>query len=121
MRKLRHVLLLFSLCFSWTAHPAFAAINIQEIFPLATAGYSLGDYITPLLSFSIIGAGLIAFLLFIGGGITMIASSGNPQDQQKGKNAVTAGVMGLVLVVSAYWITQILEVLTGIDLLNPGI
>jgi hypothetical protein len=113
--------LLFALCSLSLSPPAFAAIDIRDYYPLAQKGYTLGDYASSLVKASIIGAGLIAFLLFLGGGLTMITSAGNPQDQQKGKNAVTAGVMGLVLVVAAYWIVQIIEVITGVNILNPSL
>ena len=99
--------------------PAYA-LDIKSAYPLAQ-GRTLGNYITPLLKASLIGAALIAFLIFLGGGVAVIASAGNPKQTEGGKNAITAGVIGLVLVVSAYWIVQIVEILTGLDLLNPGI
>jgi hypothetical protein len=113
--------LLFAIGYLLSASPAHAApFNIGDVYPLAS-GRTLGDYITPLVSFAVVGAGLIAFLLFLGGGIAMIAGAGNPQQQEKGRAALTAGVIGLALVVTAYWIVQIIEVLTGLNLLNPGL
>ena len=98
------------------------AVNIRNIPPFNIfANKSLGDYVGSLLNAAIIGAGIIAFLLFIGGGITMIAGAGKPQQQEKSKSAITAGVIGLVLVVSAYWIIQILEIITGINILNTSL
>jgi len=99
------------------------ALNIGDIYPLANAigNRTLGNYITPLLRASIVGAGVIAFLIFLGGGVMIIANAGNPKQVESGKNAITAGITGLVLVITAYWIIQIVEVLTGLDLLNPGI
>ena len=110
----------FTFGYLLSAFPANAAFNIGDVYPLA-AGRTLGDYITPLVSFAVVGAGFISFLLFLGGGITIIAGAGNPQQQEKGRAALTAGVIGLALVVSAYWIVQIIEVLTGLNLLNPGL
>ena len=110
---------LFAIGYLLSASPA-RALDIGKTYPLAT-DRTLGDYITPLVSFAVVGAGLIAFLLFLGGGIAMIAGAGNPQQQEKGKSALTAGVIGLALVVSAYWIVQIIEVLTGLNLLNPSL
>jgi len=112
--------LLFAIGYALSASPAYAALDIGSTYPLAT-DRTLGDYITPLVSFAVVGAGVIAFLLFLGGGIAMIAGAGNPQQQEKGKAALTAGVIGLALVVSAYWIVQIVQVLTGINLLNPSL
>jgi hypothetical protein len=111
--------LLFAIGYLLSASPA-RALDIGKTYSLAT-DRTLGDYITPLVSFAVVGAGLIAFLLFLGGGIAMIAGAGNPQQQEKGKSALTAGVIGLALVVSAFWIVQIIEVLTGLNLLNPSL
>jgi len=111
---------LFAIGYVFSASPAYADINIGDVYPLAT-GRTLGDYITPLVRFAVVGAGVIAFLLFLGGGIAMIAGAGNPQQQEKGQAALTAGVIGLALVVTAYWIVQIVQVLTGVNLLNPSL
>lgn len=51
----------------------------------------------------------------------MISSAGNPQKKQQASSALTASVVGLVLVFSAYWIVQLLEVLTGLSFLDPGL
>lgn len=118
MKKLYRFLIL-ALIFNLAPNSAYALDIDTTIYPFA--GSELGEYISPLLRASIILAGVIAFLLFVGGGITMIASAGNPQQQGKGREAITAGVIGLILVVSAYWIVQIIEVLTGLNLLNPSI
>lgn len=97
------------------------AIDIRNVYPLAQDSRTLGFYLSPLVSTAVLGAGLVALLLVIGGGLAMIIGAGNPQSQEKGRNAVSAGVLGFILVVSAYWIVQILEILFGVDLLNPGI
>ncbi len=97
-------------------------VDIATAYPLAFGGTrTLGDYISPLLTTAMVGAGLISFLLIIGAGIAMISSAGNPQQNEKGKNAATAGVMGLGLVFGAFWIIRIIEVLTGIAILTSGL
>lgn len=90
-----------------------------NLYPFADPNRTLGQYVSALLKASILGAAVIAFLLFLGGGMTMISSSGDPQRQQQGKTAITAGVLGLVLVVSAFWIIELIEILTGLELTNP--
>lgn len=95
------------------------SIDIGNIYPLA--GHNLGYYISPILKAAILLAAIITFILIVGGGIGMIASAGNKQQQEKGRSAATAGIMGLALVVGAYWILQILKLFTGVDLLNTGL
>lgn len=114
--------ILFLLLLTSLLKPIFAySVNIEQTYPLAKNWKPLGTYVTYLTRAAVLGAGVITFLLIIGGGIGMIASAGNAQQQEKSKSAVTAGVMGLALVIGAYWILQILSLFTGIDLLNPGI
>lgn len=66
-------------------------------------------------------AGIIFFLLILGGGFMMVKNSGgspSAQDQAKAKSALTMGIVGFLLVVSAYFILQIVSTLTGIDFIN---
>lgn len=101
--------------------PVFAGSKSYDISNFLLAGRTLGEYVSPLLNAAIVGAGVIAFILVLAGGLGMITSAGNTQQQEKGKNAATAGVMGLVLVISAYWIIRIIEVITSLNILNPGL
>ena len=103
----------------WPTPPAF---SLCEEYPFAFGGTrTIGNFIAPFLYTAIIGAGLVSFILIVGAGVTMIASAGDKQAQEKGKNAITAGVIGLVLVFAAYWIIEIIQVLTGIDILQPNL
>ncbi len=65
-------------------------------------------------------AGVIAFILLIFGGFQFIvaAGSGDSKQMEKGKQAITAAVIGLVVVVASIWIVQIIEVITGMKLLG---
>lgn len=81
-----------------------------------------GDLISLILPNLLVGAGVIFFLLILGGGFMMIKSAGadaNAQDTAKAKAAVTFAVIGFLLVVSAYFILQIMGTVTGIDFINP--
>jgi hypothetical protein len=101
---------------------AYSSVDIGDIyFGGALRGRTLGYYISPIVRAAVVLAGVIAFLLIAGGGFGMITAAGNTQQQEKGRNAVTAGVMGLALIVGAVWILEILSVLTGVDLLNTGL
>lgn len=59
-------------------------------------------------------AGLIAMGMLIWGGFLLITSGGNPEKVDVGKKAITAAVIGLIIVVSAYSITfLVVKVLGG--------
>jgi len=81
----------------------------------------VGALVSSLLPNLLIGAGVIMFFLMVGGGFMMIHGAGNDDAKQaaQGKAAVTSAVIGFLLVISAYFILQVLKVITGIDFLNP--
>lgn len=83
---------------------------------------TLGHLISAILPNVYILAGIILFilLLFGGFGIIMGAGGGNPEQANKGKQAVTAALLGFGLIFASYWIIQIIQRLTGISILNPS-
>jgi hypothetical protein len=102
---------------------AYAEINLGEAFKIGNdsvkgkTGYgSLGEFISTVLPNIYIVAGLILFVLLIGGGFVIMTSSGNPDQQGKGAKAVTAAVIGFIIIFASYWLIQIIEVLTGIKI-----
>ncbi|MDO8488223.1 MAG: hypothetical protein Q7S31_02815 [bacterium] len=97
------------------------AVDIQSTFksPFTT----VGGLISSLLPNIMILAGVTFFGLIVGGGFSLIAGAGkdgSAQDKAKAQAAVTYGVVGLLLVVSAFFILQIVGVVTGINFIeNP--
>ena len=107
-----------------------AEIDIGDAFKIAgdqgisdpASGYKdIGTFLSSILPNVYIAAGLILLLLLIFGGLMTIINSGNPEAQEKGKNALTAAIIGFVLIFASYWIIQIIQVLTGINILNPSL
>ena len=80
--------------------------------------------ISVLLPNVLILAGIIFFALILFGGFGMIVGAGkeaNPQAAAKSKAAVTYGLIGFLLVISAFFILQIIGVITGVNFINSGI
>lgn len=100
------------------------AVDIGENFN-TSIGKTVGvaDLISIILSNAIVIAGIIMLFLLVFGGIMMIASAGqdDPQKAAQGKKAVTAAVIGFIIIFASYWIVQIIEYLTGVPILRPGI
>lgn len=84
-------------------------------------GKGLADLISLILWNSIIIAGLIMVIFIVIGGIGIIKSAGSSEEAAKGRQTATTGVIGFLIVFSTYWIIQIIEILTGIQILNPPI
>lgn len=97
--------------------------------PIGEKFLGSGHFLTKLtgvsaLTSSILGiaiaiASIILIFLFIFGGISMIAGAGtsNPEQAAKGRQAATSAVIGFIVVFAAYWIIQLIQALTGFELL----
>jgi hypothetical protein len=82
----------------------------------------LADLVSVILSNAVVIAGIILFILILAGGIMMIAGagSGNKEGVGKGRTAVTAAVIGFLIIFAAYWIMLIMENIFKIPIRNPG-
>jgi len=60
-------------------------------------------------------AGLILFMLIIYSGFIFI--SGGEKEVTKAKDILTTAIIGLLIMFAAYWIVQIIKIVTGADIL----
>jgi hypothetical protein len=99
-------------------HKVFA-LDLIELSP-APKITNVGTLVNVVLRNSFVIAGVITlFLLIFGGfGFIMSAGSGDAKGMQKGKQAITGALIGLVLVVLSASIVNIIGVLTGQKLLG---
>lgn len=99
-------------------------------------GFNLGDKLifqdsTATLSYTTINtlfnnivpniylaAGLVIFIMIVIGGFTILANSGNQEKISEGGKTITSAIIGLLVLFASYWIIQIIQVLTGIQILN---
>ena len=63
---------------------------------------TIGGVVNIVLGF----LGILATLGIIIGGFVMMTSGGNAEKSQSGKNGVTAGLIGLIIVLTAYAISR---------------
>ncbi len=100
------------------------AVNIGESFgsPFGQEK-GIGDLVSAIISNALVIAGIILVFIFVFGGISMIAGAGqdNPERAAKGKQAATSALLGFIIIFAAYWIIRIIESITGLNILNPGI
>ena len=104
------------------------AFNISDI-GLGT-GKSLGNtynntsvLVSVILKNSLVIASIILLGLLIFGGLTFImnAGSGDSKKAQQGQAAVTNALIGFAIVLLAYSIIQIIQVVTGVQILNSNL
>lgn len=108
--------------------PVFA-VSIGNL-PLNTTGSTIsGQYstisvlINIILKNSLTIISLLLVVLLIIGGLQFIMSAGSddPKKAQAAKTMITDAFIGFAVVFTAFFIIQIVKVITGLDILNPGI
>lgn len=99
------------------------AVNIADIeMKQGTLGSnypSLSTLVNIVLKNSLTIAGIILVFLLIYGGLMFIisAGSGDQKKSQQSQAIITNALIGFVVVICAYFIIQIIEVLTGLTIL----
>ena len=89
-----------------------------EAGSFAFSGQTLGEVVDAVLPYVFGLAGLGLFVYFLIGGFTLMTAAGNPKNVQKGQQMLTHAIIGFLIIISAYWIAQIMGVITGISLLG---
>lgn len=102
---------------------AQAQVNIQNAFPPANNFSSLAGLINILLPNVFTIAGIIAFVSVIVTGFKFIQHAGHMEGEKaaQSKGALTAAVTGLLIIVAAYFIIQVVSTIIGYDILNPTV
>lgn len=95
--------------------------KFQGDIPAATAFPDIGTFVSSLLPNVYVVAGLSLFVFILLGGFTMITNAGNQEKLQQGQKILTSAILGFAILFGSYWVIQIIQVLTGIPILNPGI
>jgi len=83
----------------------------------------VGVLVSVILKNSLVIAGIILLGLLIFGGISFImnAGKGDAKKAQQGKSAITNALIGFGIVLFAYSIIRIIEVITGLNILNSNL
>jgi hypothetical protein len=99
------------------------AVDISTEYGVAATFPTLGSFFTVVLNNVYYIAGILILFFLIFGGVTIImgAGSGNSEKLEKGGKAVAMAVVGFAVVVFGWFIVKIVEVITGVDILNSGL
>lgn len=73
------------------------------------------DMLNLIIKVVFVAVGLILFVLVIISGLSMIAA-GTTDSKDKAKGTLTSALIGFIVIFAAYWIMQIIQVLTGTDI-----
>lgn len=79
---------------------------------------SLGGMVSGFISLILILAGLAFFFILVVGGVKWILSGGDKAHTEGARNQITAALVGLVIVFSAWAIAGLIDSFFGINILN---
>ena len=110
---------MLNLLFS-TAVLAAEEINLAPEEGLAgqLTDLTVGGIVSALIRLILVIAALVFFFILVFGGIQWIASGGDKANTEAARNRITAALVGLVIVFSAWAILQLIRVFFGIDVLT---
>ena len=97
--------------------PTGTGKNLSQNFP------TFSSLVSVIVKNSLTLAGIILLALLIFGGLMFIIGAGSSDSKKsaQGKTLVTDALIGFVVVICAYFIVQIIEVTTGLKILNSGL
>jgi succinate dehydrogenase hydrophobic anchor subunit len=76
---------------------------------------NLGEIISRVVNFFLIPiSGVILLLVFIWAGYDFMTSEGNPEKIKSAQAKITTGIIGIVLLVLAFLIVKVVELILGI-------
>ncbi len=105
--------------------PVYALEDLSTLYKpgaaLGGSGATIGAFLSPLIQNIIILTSLASFIAILLAGFNFISSQGDKAKVQQATNMLNYALVGLVLAVGAYVITQIVGKVGGFDFLNPGI
>jgi hypothetical protein len=85
----------------------------------ANSEYSgAGSLVNNILPNVYIAGGVVIFFMILFGGFTIIANAGNKDKIADGTKVITSAIMGMLVLFGSYWIIQIIQVITGVSILN---
>jgi hypothetical protein len=87
---------------------------LKDGTPVKDVFNSTDDMLNLIVKVLFVGAGLVLFIMIIGAGFAMIQGGG--KNAEKAKTTMTSAVLGFIIMFAAYWIMQIIQLLTGINM-----
>jgi len=82
--------------------------------PLGDKTITLGGLVSSLFTIALPIAGIGLLLMILSSGFTLLTSAGDAKKMEKGKQTLTYGVVGFLIIFVAFWLTQFLGTVFGI-------
>ncbi len=91
--------------------------TLKTLFDPSNPDVSLGKLVSRLIMFAIIVAGLIFFVQIISAGFSFLTSAGDSAKIQSATKNLLTAVIGLLVVISAFFLAQIIQFVFGVQIL----
>jgi ABC-type cobalamin transport system permease subunit len=101
-------------------------VGLQKASPsdteadVATIG-SVVSIIKNLITAIVALAGVVLFIMLIVGGMNFLLAGGDQKKLEKAKGTITSAFAGFILLISAYLILKLIEIITGVNVTKFGI
>ena len=102
-------------------------VNIGEYFSLgsktvgeAGEGYTVYSILSVVIRNLYVLVGIILLIMIFVGGIGMILNAGNTEAAKKSNQTLSSAVMGFGILIAAYWLVKIIEIIFGLTIFSPG-
>lgn len=82
------------------------------------SGLTVEGLVSGFLRLVLVVGGLIFFFILVMGGIKWIMSGGDKAHTEAARNQITAALVGLVIIFSAWAILQLIRTFFGVDLFS---
>lgn len=97
----------------------FGTLGLKEgVFSAAPSIFN--QVLSAIIGIMTVSAGIYFIFLFITGGIQYLTSGGDKAATEAARGRITMAVTGLVIVVAAVFIIDVIGTILGFDILNPG-
>lgn len=84
----------------------------------SAANIEAGNLVSGFLQLILTGAAIIFFFMLVIGGVKWIMSGGDKAHTEGARNQITAALVGLVIVFSAWAIASLVKAFFGVDIFN---
>jgi len=94
--------------------PLSDKLILKDGTPVKEVFNSTDDMVNLIVKVVFVGAGTVLFVMIIMAGFSMIG--GDSKDKDKAKTTMTSAAIGFIVMFAAYWIMQIIQLLTGVNM-----
>ena len=101
--------------------PAYAQVSGGDIDAHLGGGWpfqDIGRLVSSGIQITIIASGLLVLAFMIYGGISYLIAAGDKELMTKAQRVISNAVMGMVIVVAAFAVTKLIEIVFGVRILS---